>query len=152
MLTRKLIPDGKKGPLISVDANVMRSISIWIKVLFFSFCDWNQIIYEIYKIPSCALSTMFKMLNMTEFSKFIFWVTGYSQFLPAYFIAYKKGNSMNLIKNTMLTHCGRDKMAAIFQTTFSIAFSWMKKFEFWLRFHWSLFPRVQLTIFHHWFR
>ena len=22
----------------------------------------------------------------------------------------------------------------------------------WWRFHWSLFPRVQLTIFHHWFR
>ena len=25
-------------------------------------------------------------------------------------------------------------------------------FEFRLKFHWSLFPRVQLTIFHHWFR
>ena len=24
--------------------------------------------------------------------------------------------------------------------------------EFWLRFHWSLFLRVQITIFHHWFR
>ena len=29
-------------------------------------------------------------------------------------------------------------MAAIFQT-FSNAFSWMKMYEFWLRFHWSLF-------------
>ena len=45
-----------------------------------------------------------------------------------------------------------DKMAAIFHTTFSNAFSWMKMFKFRLRFHWSLFPRVQLTIFHHWFR
>ena len=51
-----------------------------------------------------------------------------------------------------LTHCGRDKMAAIFQTTFSNAFSWMKMFEFRLRFHWSLFPMVWLTIFQHWFR
>ena len=51
-----------------------------------------------------------------------------------------------------LTHGGRDKMAAIFQTTFSNAFSWMKIFTFWLRFHWSLFTRVQLTIFQHWFR
>ena len=33
-----------------------------------------------------------------------------------------------------LTHWGRDKMAAIFQTTFSNAFSWMKMFKFWLRF------------------
>ena len=43
-------------------------------------------------------------------------------------------------------------MAAIFQTTFSNAFSWMKMFKFRLRFHWRLFPRVQLTIFQHWFR
>ena len=51
-----------------------------------------------------------------------------------------------------LTHWGRDKMAAISQTTFSNAFSWMKMYKFRLRFHWSLFPRVQLTIFQHWFR
>ena len=53
---------------------------------------------------------------------------------------------------TQLTHWGRDKMAAIFQTTFSNAFSWMKMFKLRLRFHWSLFPRVKLTIFEHWFR
>ena len=51
-----------------------------------------------------------------------------------------------------LTHWGRDKMDAILQTTFSSAFSWMKMFEFRLKFHWSLFLRLQLTIFHHWFR
>ena len=52
----------------------------------------------------------------------------------------------------VLTHWGRDKMADIFQTTFSNAFSWMKMSECRLRFHWSLFLRVQLTIFQHWFR
>ena len=51
-----------------------------------------------------------------------------------------------------LTHWGRDKMAAISQTTLSNPFSWMKMFEFRLKFHWSWFPRVQLTIFQHWFR
>ena len=51
-----------------------------------------------------------------------------------------------------LTHWGRDKMAAIFQTTFSNVFSWMKIREFRLRFHWILFPRVKLTIMQHWFR
>ena len=51
-----------------------------------------------------------------------------------------------------LTHWGWDKMDDIFQTTFSNAFSWMKICEFWLRFHWSVFLRVQLTIFQHWFR
>ena len=52
----------------------------------------------------------------------------------------------------ILTHWGRDKMAAIFQTTFSNAFYWMKLYEFRLKFHWSLFLRVQLTISQHWFR
>ena len=46
---------------------------------------------------------------------------------------------------------GRHKMAAIFQTTFSNAFSWVKIYEFRLRFHLSLFPRVHLTICQHWF-
>ena len=54
--------------------------------------------------------------------------------------------------NVHLTHWGRDKMDAISQTTFSSGFSWMKIFEFRLKFHWSLFLRVQLTIFQHWFR
>ena len=51
-----------------------------------------------------------------------------------------------------LTHWGRDKIAAISQMTFSNAFSWMKKYEFHLIFHRSLFLRFQLTIIQHWFR
>ena len=43
-------------------------------------------------------------------------------------------------------------MDAILQTTFSNPFSWMKMFEFRLKFHWGLFLRFQLTIFQHWFR
>ena len=52
----------------------------------------------------------------------------------------------------LLTHWGWDKMAAILQTSFSNAFSWMKMFDFQLKFHGRLFLRVQLTIFQHWFR
>ena len=51
-----------------------------------------------------------------------------------------------------LTHWGRDVMAEISQKTFSSAFSWMKTFEFRLRFHWSLFPSVRLTVSQYWFR
>ena len=43
-------------------------------------------------------------------------------------------------------------MATIFQKTFSNAFSWMKMCKSRLWFHWSWFPRVQLTMFQHWFR
>ena len=46
----------------------------------------------------------------------------------------------------ILTHLGWDKMVTIFQMTYSNAFSCMKIYEFRLRFHWSLFVRVQLTI------
>ena len=37
----------------------------------------------------------------------------------------------------LLTHWSRDKMAAIFET-FSNGFSWMKMYEFRLKFHWNL--------------
>ena len=45
-----------------------------------------------------------------------------------------------------------DKMAVIPQTSFSNVFSCVKKFDFWLKFHCSLFLRVPLTITQHWFR
>ena len=62
-------------------------------------------------------------------------------------------NEMGLLVQDELTHWDRDKMAANFQTTCSNAFSWMKMYEFRLRFHWSLFLRgVQSTIFHLWFK
>ena len=51
-----------------------------------------------------------------------------------------------------LTHWGRDKMAAISQTTLSNAFSWLKMMEFRFKFQWSLLIRIKLTIFQHWFR
>ena len=43
-------------------------------------------------------------------------------------------------------------MVAILQPTFSNAFFTMKMYEFQFKFHWSLFLRVQLTIFQRWFR
>ena len=63
-------------------------------------------------------------------------------------------SSLNPLKpgHEVLTHWGRDKMDAISQTTSSSGFSWMKMFEFRLKFQWSLFLSVQLTIFQHWFR
>ena len=52
----------------------------------------------------------------------------------------------------LLTHLPLDKMATISQTIFLDVFSCMKRFVFWLQFHWSLFLRVQFTITQHWFR
>ena len=47
---------------------------------------------------------------------------------------------------------GVNNMAAILQMLFSNAFLWMKFIVFWLKFHWNLFPSVQLNINQHWFR
>ena len=57
-----------------------------------------------------------------------------------------------LWSHRILIHWGWDKMATIFQTTFSNGFLWMKMHKFLSKFHWSLLLGVQLTIFLHWFR
>ena len=44
-----------------------------------------------------------------------------------------------------LTHWGRDKMAAISQTTFSNAFSWMKVHAFCSKFRWGFATKVQIN-------
>ena len=49
---------------------------------------------------------------------------------------------------SILLHC-ITVINHIFQTTFSNAFCWIKMYKFRLRFHWSLLPGVQLTIFQH---
>ena len=45
-------------------------------------------------------------------------------------------------KPCLLTYWGREKMAAISQTVFSNAFSWMKNFEFQIIFHRNVFLSV----------
>ena len=44
------------------------------------------------------------------------------------------------------------KMTAILQDTFSNAFSWMKIFEFVIKFQWTLSQRVQLIRSQNWFK
>ena len=59
-----------------------------------------------------------------------------------------QGGDWNTWKASLLP---LDKMAAISQTIFSDAFSWMKKIIFWSKLHWILFLSVQLIITQHWF-
>ena len=54
---------------------------------------------------------------------------------------------MSFINSSLPGHNGCHFGRLHFQMHFS-----MKNFEFLLKFHWSLFLRVQLTITHHWFR
>ena len=48
---------------------------------------------------------------------------------------YKKCNKVKHLDTKLLT---QDKIAVIFQTTFENAFTWMKMFEFRLKFYWNL--------------
>ena len=43
------------------------------------------------------------------------------------------------------THWGRDKMAAVFQTAFSDAFSWMKMYEFRNKISLEFVPKSQIN-------
>ena len=91
--------------------------------------------------------------SFTDF-KYIFTVLTYSIWLR------KTGSTMDTwwknrcIKYELsnLTYWGRDKVDAISQTTTSNEISWMKMYELWLKCHWLLFRRVQLSIFQHSFR
>ena len=120
-------------------------------------------LYVIYKFPlaqSNFLLTQPKMhlhWQAIIFITVIWWFTPYAISLRLYVrqnrLVFWPGTDRLLFINIFqLTHWGRDKMAAISQTTRSNPFSWMKIFEFRLRFYWSLFLRVQLTIFQHCFR
>ena len=61
-------------------------------------------------------------------------------------------NALATVGRIAIAHLPLDKMAVISQTIFSDARFWMKSLEFWFKFHWNLFPRVQLTISQQWFR
>ena len=54
--------------------------------------------------------------------------------------------------NTALTHSNQDKLAAIFHTINSNTFSLMMMYEICLSFHWSLFLKLEITVFQHWLR
>ena len=55
------------------------------------------------------------------------------------------------VHHEALTHRGKKQNGRNFAHIFQ-CISLNEKYEFWLIFHWSLFLRIQLTIFQHWFR
>ena len=108
----------------------MQAYNSYMCCCLISKTDW---LYDLHKHANTILIT-------NEFIKFVHHQWPHGLFYKRYTL------------NQYLTHRGRDKMAAISQTTLSSAFSWMEMFEFRLKFQWSLFIRVESTIFQHWFR
>ena len=122
---------------------------------------WNQFVsYEIHKKfiwTSCGVQMNFSWISCEIKSNLFIWI--YMQFVWNSFELHIE-EVMKLIWYTHVLQTswceahkqfawGGDKM---FRTTFSNAFSWMKMYEFRLRFHWCLILSVQLTIFQHLFR
>ena len=67
-------------------------------------------------------------------------------------VPHVKFGGLFFINRWTLTHWGRDKWLPFSRRHFQTHFLEWKIFEFWLKFHWSLFLRFQLTIFQHEFR
>ena len=112
-------------------------------VIEIHWVDWNTITV----ISTVDVMSADDLATPTRSTKQLIQVMGL--FASGHYYEHKDVTSIGnpMIK---LTHWGWDKIA-ISQTTFSNAFSWMKMYEFCLRFHWSLFLRFELTIFQHWF-
>ena len=94
-----------------------------------------------------------KWKNLWFYKSGIFWYMKLSA--SSVLTAFAPKNLWSLLPTAHLqnlTHWTLDKMVAISLTIFSGAFLWMKTFAFWLKFHWSLFLMVQLTISQHCFR
>ena len=107
--------------------------------------------------PWLTIITRYGVSEVCEFKLYLYSASVITVMYWSYYIKLCY-NGTRLYKNdkismvNQLTHWGRDNMAVISQTTLSNAFSWMKMLECRLRFHWSLFLRVKLTIIQHWFR
>ena len=102
----------------------------------------------------CAKTTASQVEKHFKFWDLVRLILDISRYVPT---LHKIGpvaasGSVVAYMGAILTHWGWDEMNNISQTTFSNVFSSMKMFELWLKFHWSFFPRVQLTIFQHRFR
>ena len=120
----------------------IRPFSIFISLLV-QIMAWTDAQYLNHRCPSVSTGSLWT--NFSEYRNAFENAISKTKYIPG----------LNVLVNAFicsLTHWGRDKMDAISQTTFWSAFCLMKMFEFRMKFHWSLFLRVELTIFKHWFR
>ena len=81
----------------------------------------------------------------------ICWLDWFVKCHYMYFVPHRPNFDLSWCKYNGLyfTHLPLDKTAAVLQTIFSGAFSWLKSFVFRFEFHCR---RVQVTISQHWFR
>ena len=113
-------------------------------LISYIFLQENSDLYSYYSRQTISYPSV--MAELDKFGFLFNWTVGWNDVHKTDIICYKWMGIFML--NTLRPR----QMDAISQTTFSNAFSWKKMFEFRLKFHWSLFPRVPLTISQQWFR
>ena len=130
-------------------------IEIWLYIppIFYSFFHFNdQQLQPQWQLWCCIIHQHVQCLNWscTEMVLWLHLASNLTWHLLICFYWWIELGWTYLLLKFQLTHLPHDKMAAISQMMFSDAFSWMKSFVFCLKFHWSLFLRVQVTIPQHW--
>ena len=105
----------------------------------------DEIIYPFLNFNGCTQMAQIVQIKWSQ--DYFSFITGVSILVRWHFYIETHPREMMLLSWAReLTHWGRDKMAAIFETTFLYAFSCMKMNDFQLKFHRSLLLRFQLTI------
>ena len=139
-----------KWAILDVMSSLKQTINLHVKVTNDTWID-RSLSHHRELMPLGILQLKVKYISM---SSFLSWY-------PSSMQTFQKANISTMpILNVyvpyflvrLLKHWGRDEMNNTSQTTFSNVFSSMKMFEFRLKFQWSVFLRVQLTTFQHWFR
>ena len=146
----------------NIEGDIWMTINHTFNLIYFKFYSW----YFYHQL--CSKTVMANAHQSVDLNawcgiciiKFfkIFEVVTFLVFLlpPKYFFFHDFTNTVHYGSSNWdykwLTQCDRDKIATIFHVTFSNGFSWMKMFEFRLKFCWSLFLRVLLTVSRHCFR
>ena len=122
--------------------------SIWFSFITFSSVGWDikqpWICLQL-RSPQWKLDIYLVQHNIKNYYKLL-QIMHMPWHARHFVVIYKR------INETDLSNLSLENMAAISQTIFSDAFSWMKSFAFWFKFYWSLFLTAQLTINQHWFR
>ena len=134
-------------------ANERRRYKVYNAISHWLGANLGSALEHIPSCPKCCLCVLLFLFIWAYSCQLIYVI-----YLPIYFrvtslapslkntsTALKQSNDCLSAIDVWLTHWGRNKMAAIFQTTFLSISSSMKIYKFWLRFHWNLFPRVQWT-------
>ena len=149
----QVMPDGIKESKSTLS-------QVWLVIWWLQFITWTNV--DINVNPKNTFQVIFSMStldsNLRNWSwNFVFkngcqlyqWVISYRHTFSS--ILVKANDALSSI-TPQGTHLPWTKWPPFCRQHFEMPFLWMKSFVLLFHFHWSLFPRFQLTIIQHWIR